>query len=135
MKRRRMVLFSSIFMMVVFSFLVLQGCERDVKPKFDTEYQAVLLTNGQVFYGKSKFEGTDYLLLKNVFYVRRQVNPETKQVSNTVLKKGAEWHGAEQMHINTRHIIAIEPVAPESQLARVIKEANAQTQKPAEQKQ
>jgi hypothetical protein len=128
MKNRKLVLLSSCFIIVVFAFLLVQGCShgQGSNPTFQTEYQAVLLTNGQVYFGKTEFVSKEYVLLKDVFYIRRQINPETKQVSNTLLKKGSEWHGAEQTYINTRHVILIEPVAPESQVAKLIKDANSQ---------
>ena len=125
--------FSSIlhnfFIITVFGLLFIYGCGQNSNPtfpKFETEYQAVFLGNGQVIFGKSEILGKDYILLKDVFYIRSQANEQTKQVTNTLIKKGKEWHGAEQMYINTRHIIMIEPVSPESQVARLIKEQKAQ---------
>jgi hypothetical protein len=125
MKNRTIGLLSCVFVIVVFG-LLFQGCGQGSTPKIQTEYQAVVLGNGQIFLGKAEFLGTEYVLLKDVFYIRSQVNQETKQVSNTLIKKGQEMHGAEQMYINTRHIVMIEPVSPESQVAKMIKEAKSQ---------
>lgn len=112
----------------LFCLLFIQGCKQDSNPKFpkfETEYQAIFLGNGQVVFGKADFLGQEYVLLKDVFYIRSQINQDTKQATNTLIKKGKEWHGAEQMCINTRHVIMIEPVSPESQVAKLIKEQNA----------
>ena len=125
-------LVSSVSIIIVFGLLPIQGCRQDSNPKFQTEYQAVMLTNGQVIFGKAEFVGKEYVLLKDVFYIRSLVSQETKEVSNTLVKKGKEWHGAKQSYINTRHIIMIEPVSPESQVAKLIKEQ--QSQKPEGQK-
>jgi hypothetical protein len=124
MKNRSISLLICV-VIIVFGLLFIQGCGQD-KPKLQTEYQAVLLTNGQAFFGKAEFQGKEYLLLKDVFYIRSMVNQETKAVNNTLIKKGKEWHGANQMIINTRHIIMLEPVSPESQVAKIIKETNSQ---------
>ena len=132
MKNRTTGLLSSVFIIVIFGLLFIQGCERGPTFKFQTEYQAVMLDNGQVVFGKAEFLGKEYVLLKDVFYIRSQVNQETKQVTNALIKKGQEWHGAEQSYINTRHIIMIDPVSPESQVAKLIKEQ--QSPKPEGQK-
>ncbi|HNQ65221.1 MAG TPA: hypothetical protein PK842_05245 [Smithella sp.] len=126
MKKRIMVLLSII--VFVLGLVCIQGCQQNENPKFQNEYQAVLLTTGQVFFGKVEFVGTDYVLLKDVFYIRSVANPDTKQVSNTLIRKGNEIHGADQTYINARHIIMIEPVSPQSPLAGRIKEL--QSQKP-----
>ncbi len=124
--KNRIIRLISVIAIMVFGLLFIQACGRGSTPKLQTEYQAVFLGNGQVFFGKVEFVGTEYILLKDVFYVRSQVSQETKQVSNTLIKKGQEWHGAEQMYINTRQIVSIEPVSPESQVAKLIKEAKPQ---------
>ena len=54
-------------------------------------------------------------------------------MTNTLVKKGQEWHGAEEMYINSRHVVTIEPVSPESQVAKFIREQKAQA--PEAQKQ
>jgi len=42
-----------------------------------------------------------------------------------LIKRGGEWHKPEYMRINARHIVMIEPVAPESRMAKLIQEAKA----------
>lgn len=130
--KNRIIGLVSVIIIIAFASLFIQGCGQGSTPKLQTEYQAVFLGGGQVVFGKAEFIGTEYVLLKDVFYLRSQVNPETKQVSNSLIKKGQEWHGADQMYINTRQIVSIEPVSPESQVAKLIKEA--MSQKPEGQK-
>jgi hypothetical protein len=86
-------------------------------------YQAVLLDNNQVYYGRLSDLGTDYPVLTNVFYVQTVVNPQTKQTSNVLLKRGKEWHAPDKMLIDARHIVMIEPVTPGSTVAKLIDEA------------
>lgn len=94
--------------------------------KFTTEYQAVFLDNGQVYFGKLENPESTYPLLRNVFYVQSQVNQETKQTSNLLVKRGKEWHGPDVMYLNQRHVVMVEPVLPDSQLGQLIKKANDQ---------
>jgi hypothetical protein len=91
--------------------------------RFETPYQAVLLDNNQVYCGKLQGAGTPYPVLTDVFYVQSQVDPQTKQVKNILIRRGNEWHAPDRMYINARHIILIEPVGPNSQVAKLISEA------------
>lgn len=106
------------------ALLALSGCNKG-KPSITltTDYQAVYMDNNQVFFGKVEQANSDFPILRDVFYVQNQVNPETKEVKNLLVKRGQEWHAPEYMHLNTRHILAIEPVAPNSQLAQLIQQA------------
>jgi hypothetical protein len=91
-------------------------------PKFQTEYQAVLLTGGQAFYGKLEGFGTSFPVLTDIHYVQSQVNPETKAVTNILIQRGKEWHGPDRMYLNPSHILWVEPVAADSQVAKFIAE-------------
>jgi hypothetical protein len=86
-------------------------------------YQAVLLDNNQVYFGKLDDLGTDYPVLTDVFYIQTAVNPETKQQNNILLKRGKEWHAPDRMVLNAHHIIMIEPVTDGSTVAKLIAEA------------
>jgi len=88
-----------------------------------TPYQAVLLTNGQAYFGKLEGLGTAYPVLKEVFYVQSVQNPETKQVSNILVKRGKEWHSPDRMILNANMIVLVEPVNPNSRVAQLIAEA------------
>jgi hypothetical protein len=103
--------------------LLLMSCG---DPSFKTDYQAVFMDNGQVFFGKLKKAGSAYPLLRDVYYIGRQTSPDGKQVSNILVKRGNEWHGPEYMYINKQHIAFIEPVSAGSRVAQLIKEAEAQ---------
>jgi hypothetical protein len=65
-------------------------------------------------------------MLTDVFYVQSSVNQETKAVTNVLVKRGKELHGPQFMYINAKSILVIEPVSPDSQVAKLIKEAKAQ---------
>jgi len=95
-------------------------------PKIDSAYQAVFMANGQVFFGKLSGLGTDYPRLDDVFYVQQQVNPETKQATSVLIRRGREWHGPNFMHLNARSILIVEPVGADSKVAQLIAEAGKQ---------
>ena len=99
-------------------------------PKLSREYQAVLLDNGQVLFGKLEQAGGDYPVLSNVFVGQAQVNPETKELTRTLVRRSVELHNPDYMTLNARHIVAIKPVAPNSRVAQVIKQAEAQAATP-----
>ena len=94
--------------------------------KFDTPYQAVLLDNNQVYYGKIQGLGTPFPVLTDVYYVQQQVNQQTKEVKNILIRRGTEWHAPDRMVINSRHIILVEPVGPNSKVAQLIADSKAQ---------
>jgi hypothetical protein len=93
--------------------------------KLDTAYQAVLLDNAQVYYAKIERMDSEFTVLTDVYYVQNQVDPQTKQVKNILIRRGAEWHAPNRSAINTRHIIMIEPVTSGSQVAELINELKA----------
>ncbi|MCL4501818.1 MAG: hypothetical protein M1438_08160 [Deltaproteobacteria bacterium] len=103
----------------------LSGCSGGNDLAFPTEYQAVFLDNGQIFFGKLGDQNSNYLSLHEVYYVQRQVEPDKKITRNLLMRLGNEWHGPDFMKINTRHLVLIEPVAPNSRVARLIQEAKA----------
>src|SRR3984893_18953480 len=57
-----------------------------------TPYQAVLLSNGSAYFGQLEGLGTPFPVLRDVFYVQSSQDPQTKQVSNILVKRGKEWH-------------------------------------------
>jgi hypothetical protein len=93
------------------------------KIKFTTPYQAVQLNNGSAYFCKIEGLGTRYPILRELYFIQSQQNPETKQVSNTLLKRGNEWWQPDQMIVNANDIVSIEPVSPNSRVAELIEEA------------
>ena len=87
-------------------------------------YQAVLLDNNQVYFGKVADLNTDYPVLTDVFYIQTTINQETKQQSSILVKRGKEWHAPDKMVLNARHIIMIEPVTDGSTVAQLIAKAS-----------
>ncbi len=90
-------------------------------PVLNTEYQAVLLANGSVYFGKLSKLGSDYPVLTDVYYVQQAMDPAKKQATNMLVKRGKEWHAPDKMILNARQILLIEPVNPTSRVAELIK--------------
>ena len=107
---------------IICALVLVQGCGN--KPSFSTEYQAIFLDNGQVYFGKISELGTKFPLLDDVFYVQSQMNKDTKEISNLLIKRGGEWHAPKNMRINSDHIVFIEPVTSDSKVAQLIAEQN-----------
>jgi hypothetical protein len=96
---------------------------RDHDIQFSTPYQAVLLTNGSVYFGHLKGYGSHEPVLSEVYYVVTQTNPETKQSSNVLIKRGKELHEPDRMYLNPLQILFVEPVGLNSKVAQLIAQA------------
>jgi hypothetical protein len=93
---------------------------RKSAPAFTTPYQAVLLTNGSVYFGHLQGYGSPTPVLTDVYYVMSQTNPETKQVNNVLVKRGKELHEPDRMYLNSNQILFVEPVGVNSKVAQLI---------------
>jgi hypothetical protein len=91
-----------------------------------TPYQAVLLSNGSAYFGQLEGLGTPFPVLRDVFYVQSKQDPQTKQVSNVLVKRGKEWHAPDRMILNSSMIVLVEPVNPASRVAQLISQAKNQ---------
>jgi hypothetical protein len=96
---------------------------RESKFAFTTPYQAVLLVNGSVYFGHLQNYSSRDPILVDVYYVVSQTNPETKQTSNVLVKRGRELHAPDRMYLNPSEIAFVEPVGVDSKIAQLIKQA------------
>ena len=85
-----------------------------------TPYQAVLLSNGSAYFGRLEGLGTPFPVLRDVFYVQNSMDPQTKVVSNNLVKRGKEWHQPDRMILNANMIVLVEPVNPDSRVAQLM---------------
>jgi small nuclear ribonucleoprotein (snRNP)-like protein len=90
---------------------------------FTTPYQAVLLSNNSVYFGKLSGFGTPNPVLTDVFYIVTQTDPATKESKNILVKRGKELHGPDRMYLNASSIVFVEPVGADSKVAQLIDEA------------
>lgn len=108
-----------------------QSVRASAQPALSTPYHAVLLINGQAFFGKIESLETETVVLRDVFYIQSRQHPETKAVSNVLIKRGQEWHAPDRMILNKRQVLIIEPVTESSQVAKLIGEQQAKGAVPA----
>lgn len=95
-------------------------------------YQAVFLTNGQVYFGKISDVDSDYVGLTDIFYL--QVGPQQgsataagqpaaaqPQQQISLVKLGNELHGpVDQMHISRSQILFYEDLKSDGQVVKAI---------------
>jgi len=84
------------------------------------QYVAVFMTGGELFYGKIDGLGTPFPVLSNVFYLQSHQDPDTKQISNTLVRRGGEGHRPDRTYVNASQIIFIEPVGKGSRVDDLI---------------
>jgi hypothetical protein len=106
------------------SAMFVSGCNKTVA--MTTPYQAVLLSNGSAYFGQLEGLGTPFPVLRDVFYVQSTQDPQTKAVSNILVKRGKEWHSPDRMILNANMIVLVEPVSPTSRVATLISQAKNQ---------
>jgi hypothetical protein len=105
-------------------------------------YEAVFLTNGQVYFGKLSHSGSDYLTLDDIYYL--QVGPQqgsgtaptnassTAQQQITLVKLGNELHGpVDEMHINRSQVLFYEDLKSDGQVVKAILQDKAAAATPA----
>lgn len=96
-----------------------------------SKYQAVFLSNGQIYFGKLKVHNGNYLKLTDIFYLQSQDDDsqadELQAGSNQegelqLIKLGNEVHGPEdQMIINQEQVLFYENLKADSKVATSIK--------------
>ncbi|HOX40650.1 MAG TPA: hypothetical protein PK263_00480 [bacterium] len=90
----------------------------------DNTRQAVFLSNGQVYFGKIEKNENDFLVLKDIYYLKTQDSlktpPENGKIS--LIKLGEELHGPEdRMYINKDMILFYEDMKTNSKINEAIK--------------
>lgn len=90
-------------------------------------YQAVFLSNNQVYFGKLSNRSGQYTVLNDIYYLRiaqpLQPKPGAQQPTPDIslVKLGGELHGpTDKMEINRDHILFIEDLKVDSQVVSAI---------------
>ena len=91
---------------------------------FSTPYQAVLLTNGSAYFGQLEGYGGPHPVLRDVYYIVSQTNPQTKEVTPVLVKRGKELHEPDRMYLNPSQILFVETVGTGSKVAQLIEQAH-----------
>ena len=88
-------------------------------------YQAVFLTNNQVYFGKLAKQNSQYPVLTDIYYLRvtQPLQPSQPNPNISLIKLGDELHGpADKMEINRDQILFVEDLKSDSQVVRAIKD-------------
>lgn len=90
------------------------------------KYQAVFLSNNQVYFGKLYNAQSEYPILRDIYYLQvTQVlqprDPRSPAQQINLVKLGGELHGPEDaMRINQNHILFFEDLKTDSQVVAAI---------------
>ncbi len=102
------------------------------------QYQAVFLTNGQVYFGKVSKTAEGYVKLTDIYYlqVQQSVQPEDKSKSDnqqpqvSLAKLGGELHGPEDvMYISRSQVLFWENLKSDGKVTKAIADYKAQGNK------
>lgn len=93
-----------------------------------SEYQAVFLTNGQVYFGHLNDLNNKYVSMKDIYYLQVQQSQNLQQGTGTdassqvsLAKLGSELHGPEdQMHIASDQVLFWENLKNDSKVTQAI---------------
>ena len=88
-------------------------------------YQAVFLTNNQVYFGKLMGSRGNYAVLTDIFYLQvgQPLQPSQPNPNVNLVKLGSELHGPDdRMEINRDHILFVESLKADSQVVKAIKQ-------------
>lgn len=97
-----------------------------------SKYQAVFVSNGQVYFGKVSGEKKDYVSVSDVYYMvlkqplqnQKADGTDTQDQTKpeyTLVKLGKEMHGPTSMSINKDQILFIENLSDDSKVVSTIK--------------
>jgi hypothetical protein len=96
------------------------------------QYQAVFLTNGQVYFGKLTRTDSSYVKLTDIYYlqVQQQVQPKDQNSSQqpqvSLAKLGGELHGPEDiMYISRQQVLFWENLKDDGKVTKAIKDYKA----------
>ena len=127
------ILMIVLYVILVAAFLFLGwktswfGLSKSTDEAKTSDYQAVFLTNGQVYFGKLSGTGSDWVTLKDIYYlqVQQQVQPtdenSQQQPNLTLVKLGNELHGpVDEMKINKDQILFWENLKSDGKVVEAI---------------
>ena len=112
-----------IAIVALLAIVVYQNHRRLHIPLITTQYQAVTLMNGEVFYGRIAHLGSDHPVLRDAFTVRREPDPHTQQPRYVLIKRKDEVNGADHLIFVASAIAFVEQVRSDSTVGRLIEQA------------
>lgn len=131
MNRNRKMMFGVVAVLVIvlavvgfFAWKQMSGASGALK---GGQYQALFLTNGQVYFGKLSNVDDKYVRLTDIYYLQVQQNvqpADTKaQPQVSLAKLGSELHGPEdQMEVNRDQVLFWENLKNDGKVVKAIQE-------------
>lgn len=121
MKTKRKISWPIIIIIVVALVLVMFfGYNKFSIANKESARKAVFLSNGQVYFGYLESEDRDYLVLRDIYYLRSVESANEGKIS--LVKLGSEVYGPEDwMTINREHVLYLEDMRTNSKIAEAIK--------------
>lgn len=126
--------FWSVFGLIVLIILVFWGVRHGVRAWNErpdgSAYQAVFLTNGNIYFGKLSM-GNRYYILSDIYYLQKGQIPQPKEGNNEpqlkLIKFGDEVHAPEDaMYIEKKQVLFWENLKEEGKVGSAIKQHKAQ---------
>ncbi|MET0381446.1 MAG: hypothetical protein ABWZ94_06055 [Methyloceanibacter sp.] len=105
------------------ALIAYQNHRRFHRPLLTTPYQAVMLTNGTMFYGRIDHLGSDHPVLRDVFSVREELDSQTQKQRYVLVRRTDGPNGADHMIFPVTSIVFVEPVRADSAVGRLIEQA------------
>ena len=103
---------------------------------YKEDWQAIFLTNGQVYFGQVDGQNSSELLAKDIYYLQvtrpLQQTEEGEAAANpqgelSLVKLGNELHGpTDKMYINRDHVLFVEDLKEDSNVVTAIKNYKGQ---------
>ncbi|TSC95569.1 MAG: hypothetical protein Athens101410_443 [Parcubacteria group bacterium Athens1014_10] len=130
-----------VAMLILVVFIIIYGVSKYTKTDFlklgnlgkqtGETWQAVFLSNGQVYFGHITKRTKEEITLKDIYYlqVNKQIQPSEEnqdiQPELSLVKLGNELHGpVDEMKINRFHILFTEGLKDDSRVVGAIKDYN-----------
>lgn len=123
--RQAVLLVIGLAIVAMLAIIAYQNYQRFHRPLLTTPYQAVMLTSGTVFYGRIDHLGSDHPVLRDVFSVRQELDPQTQKQRYVLVRRTDGANGADHMIFPVTSILFIEPVQPDSPIGQLIVRAGS----------
>lgn len=128
--------FWSVFGLIVLVILIFWGVRHGLRAWNErpngSQYQAVFLTNGNIYFGKLS-AGNRYYVLKDIYYLQKGQIPQPKEAKEgsepqlKLIKFGDEVHAPEDaMYIEKKQLLFWENIKDEGKVGTAIEQHKAQ---------
>ncbi len=111
-----------------FGVVIQTRAQKPTAQSVSRSYEAVFLTNGQVYFGKVAKRDRDEIVVRDIYYLRveQQLQPAPENQTDqqpkiALVKLGDEIHGPQDiMRINTQHVLFTEKLKENGQVVQTI---------------